>query len=108
MRPGTLRHRVQLQSVSETPATSGEMTQTWSTFATVWANVTPTGMSELVRGDKVVAARSMQVTIRYSSDVAELSPKDRIRYGDRVLQIESVLNVEERNEELTILCSEVV
>ena len=103
MRAGNLRHRVAIQSVTDTASAFGDVSQSWSTVATVWASVTPLTAREALEADQVKTKISHKVTMRYRSDV---STKNRLSYDSRTLNITSVLNVDEKNKTLVVLCVE--
>lgn len=99
--------RITLQSFTETKSDSRHPTKTWSGYATVWAKIRTMGGNEKVRNDQVMGLLSMEITIRYSSDVSDVSVKDRITYGSRTLDIKDVRNIDERNIEIRMICTEV-
>jgi len=65
-----------------------------------------------MKASEVIAAAQAQmnvtqrVTIRYDSTVSELDNSWRILFGTRVLTIDGVRNVNERDRTLELLCSE--
>lgn len=108
---GRLRHRVSIQARQGTGTQDayGQTTNTtdpWVTVATRWADVRP-----LEGTEKFVATQSVQVspevffrvTMRY---YAGLTPQHRLLFGSRVLEIEAVLNVDERNHRMDLACRE--
>lgn len=106
MRGGRLRHRITLQSPGGTRDEVGERTTTWNDVATVWASVEP-----LSTGERHVAAQAHafvthRVTIRYDSLVAAIDASWRVLFGARVLTIEGVRNLEERNSVIELVCTE--
>lgn len=105
MRAGKLRHRISIQRVIETQESSyNEPTGQWVLFAEVSASIVPLSGRELIRAKQVELETDTEITIRYLDG---LSPKMRIVYRDRVFEILSIINTEERNRELRLLCSEV-
>lgn len=104
MRIGKLRHRVELKSVAQTPNTFGEMTDTWSTFATVWASVEPLKGRELLIAQQANSEVTLRVRLRYNSSI---DVNDRVVIGSRILEIVSIINPEERDWEQVLLCKEV-
>lgn len=99
---GLLRHQVEIFSLVETQSTNtGEMVQSWSSLGTVWASI------ESLKGQEKWAAAQRQstidtkITIRYLSGV---SVKGKIVYGSITYMIESIINIDERNRELQIMC----
>lgn len=104
MRAGELRHRVTLEQRTQTVASQGSLTPIWQGVATVWAAVEPVGGDEGERGKHADATITHRVRIRYRPDV---SPKMRVSYGDRRLEVVAVLNQEERDREVFLMCREV-
>ena len=105
VRAGRLRHRVAIQSQSTTLDDYGEATGSWSTGDTVWAAVEPVSGSERDIGEGKAGIVSHRVVMRYNSSV---SPKKRLLFGSRVLNIDSVINVDELNERMSLFCVEEV
>jgi SPP1 family predicted phage head-tail adaptor len=103
MRAGLLRHRVSLQASAETRGSDGEITRTWVTVTTVWASVAPTGGKEYVSEDMLKAAASHLITTRYRPG---LDTSMRVLFGTRVFNIESIVNKDERDRELVLVCQE--
>lgn len=69
---GALRERVTLQQATTATDTQGGRTQTWSTLATVWANVSawPTQPDETIRAGAVNSTLHYRVEMQYRADVA--------------------------------------
>lgn len=103
MQAGRLRHRVTLQGYSETLSALGEPIKAWTDVATVWADVSPERGREAIAAMQIDATVVQRVRIRYR---AGLTPKMRVIFGARTLQVEAVLNVDERNRELLLACVE--
>jgi len=99
--------RVSLQSYTESKSVSGQVTKSWTTYATIWAKIRTMSGTEKVRNDQPVGLLSMEVTIRYSSDVSGVSVKDRILYGSDTFDIKNVRNVDEQRIEIRMLCTQV-
>lgn len=108
MQAGKLQHRVIVQTVTETAQPSGEKRQTWSTLATVWAAVMPVGGSEPWNADQAQPNVTHTVTLRSGGDItrATVTPKNRILYGTRILNIVSITDEEENGFKLTLNCME--
>lgn len=98
-----LRHRVTIQQRSVV-ADGPDKTVSWTTRAEVWANVLPLSGSEAMTAAQLTAGLTTGVTIRHRTDV---SAKDRILFGSRVLQIESYEDPDGKKRFLRLLCSEV-
>lgn len=97
MRAGQLRNRITLQSA--TPSGVGN-TATWADVADVYSRIEPVNGAAAFSGEL-----PQLVTMRYRAGV---STSMRIKYGSRVLWIDSVMNLEQRNRELQLECREYV
>lgn len=83
MKPGRLDRLVTIQRHSTTPSDSGEPVETWAVVGALrqYASMAPVrGEERFVRSDQRVGLDQIEFIIRYSSDVAELEPKDRVIY----------------------------
>ena len=103
MRIGKLRHRVELQRQAENRDGYGQPIRSWATFATVWGSVEPLQGRELEHAKQITAETSHKITIRYQDS---LNVENRVVYGDRIFDIEAILNPHERNEYLLLMCKE--
>lgn len=99
---GQLRHRVEVQVRSVTK-TRGIVTETWATEMLIWAKVSPLAGRELERAREVVANATHQVQTRYRVGI---NTRKRLRHDNRILNIEAVQDVDERNRELILTCVE--
>jgi SPP1 family predicted phage head-tail adaptor len=103
VRIGRLRHRIAIERVTETRDTDGSVIETWSTYATVQASIDPISGREYFAAQSVQADVTHRIVIRYLSGIV---PKMRVKYGSRIFDILSVINVSERNGELQLMCRE--
>ena len=104
MRAGSLRHTVTVQQRTELPDAYGEPAQTWTTLhANQPASIEPLSGRELITAQAVQSDVTHRVRMRY---VAGVQTKHRILFGSRVFDIRAVRNVDERNIELEMLCTE--
>lgn len=78
MRAGPLDTRIALQRKSTGYDPSGEPIESWSTLATRWADLIPVTGSEANAADQFVAREQTRFVIRWSPDIADLSPLDRV------------------------------
>lgn len=93
MPAGRLDRRVTLQQVAETRSSSGDVVQSWSELATVWAGVQqPSGRTAFeaterqARGDAIFR-------IRYRDDV---TAKNRILYQGDIYEILAIKEIGRR------------
>lgn len=105
MEAGTLRHRITLRKKTVTRDTRGGEVVSRATFATVWASVEPLQGREYFAADKENAEVTHRIRLRYLKGVT--SSMD-VLWGTRVFDIESVLNIGERNRELHLMAVEEV
>ena len=104
MQRGRLRHRIIIQAKTETVGANGEKSPTWATWKTPWANIAPAEPSEQIIGERATETGSHQITIDY---IEGLTADHRILYGSRTFNIHGIVNVDERNREMVLSCSEV-
>ena len=103
MRAGRLRHRVTIErNTNSTPNDNGQVKPNWQTVYTRWAAIRPLRGKEYEEAHQMKAIETHEITLRY----VPITRKDRIRYGSRIFNIESVINVGERNKELLCRCVE--
>ncbi len=103
MRAGRLRHRVTIQEPTEGSADSyGETEASWADVATVPAEVQTLSGREAYQANQVHPEATVQVTMRYRSDVLTLW---RLSHDSRTLSIDSLLP-DVRKRELVCLCHE--
>ena len=105
MQAGKLRHRIEIQSPQEVRDTNGEVANVWVSTAKVWAAVEPLSGRELWQAQQIQSEATIRVRLRFLSG---LTTKHRILSGSRLLDVKAVINRDERNEELELLCSESV
>lgn len=103
MRAGKLRHKVTLQSKSETRDDTGQVFRDWSDTATIYASVEPLSGRELVNAQAIESETTYRITIRH---LAGVTTEQRIKFGSRYFEILSVINPEERNIMLQLMCKE--
>lgn len=103
MNIGHMDRRIALQTSTVSVNSYGERTDSWATYATVWAAIIYKGGSEKVSGDQVSSTNKVEFRIRYGSNVSSCTASDRVLYNSQYYQ---VLAVEEigRSEGLTLIC----
>jgi SPP1 family predicted phage head-tail adaptor len=105
MRAGPMRNRITIEAPVETQATDGSVITAWETFSTTWASVEPLIGKEYFAQQREQATVSHKIRMRH---IAGITHKMRIAWGTRLFEIESVLNVGERNREIVLMCSEAI
>jgi len=91
---GRLRHRVTVERRSEALDEFGQRVDVWTEIATAWAKVRPLSGREYLAASGVRAEITHEITMRYPIDV---KPKDRVYFGTRLFDIDSVFTIDERN-----------
>lgn len=105
MRAGLLRHTVTIKRPVATTNSYGEQTVTWVPVATdLRVGINPATAKEDVEGRQIEHEITHQVKMRYRDDIG---PTMRVYYGDRILEIRSIINLRERNREMRLQCVEV-
>ncbi len=104
MRAGNLKHKIIIQSYTETENDFGEVVKGWADFKPAYSSITPISAKEFYKAG-VNAEVSHKVTIRY---IPGVKPKMRVMYGTREFSIEGVINIREENKTLNLFCTEVI
>ena len=107
MRAGRLRHWVNIKRLEAVKnPTTGVVTQTWETFADVWASVEPVSAREFALADQQQSRVMARILIRYIDGIL---PSMRVFYRDHIYKIEGVLSDRKSGiEYLTLPVSEVL
>ena len=99
-----LDRRVTIQSQSATQDAAGQPVDTWSTLATVWANIRYLSGLETLRADAPTATAKASIRIRRRTDVTAAM---RVVYGSTTFRILAVMQ-DEASRKWTDLACEVV
>ena len=103
MRGGRLRHRLVLQSKVEVRGAGGGVTTTWSTEAIVWGAIEPLSGKEYLSIQQTQNEATVRIVLRYYSGLDETW---RVVNGGRAYAIESVINENDRDRQLVLMCSQ--
>ncbi len=102
MRSGLLRHRVTLQKPVETQNAYGEPELRWQTVSSnIWASISPLRGREYLTAQQMTSEITAKVCMRYRMDV---TAKMKIMKGADEYLIEDIINPDERNRELELMC----
>lgn len=104
MNVGAMRHRITFQAQEGQKDVLGGHTGPWKDVASVWAQVKPISGREYFSNVRETTV-SHKIFCRYREGI---TPRLRVKYGKRVFKIISVINWDERNEGLTLMCEEMV
>jgi len=104
-RIGDLRNKITIQVQSSTKDDYGALIETWTDVKTIWAAVNPINGREYFAAESVNSEITHRVKARYTSGI---TPDMRVKFGTRYFNILSIINYEERNIELQLMCREAV
>lgn len=105
MNTGKKRHPVMLQRATTSRDTFGQTIETWSDVGKVWAAIEPATGREVLTSREVIADVTHKLTTRYRPDV---TPQMRVKFGERVFDIQAAFDPDDRGKELLLLCREMV
>ena len=98
---GQLDRRITIQTFSETTDNFGQEVKSFSTLASVWANVVEKVGSEGEDGEMIAATKKVEFVIRYRTDVNE---EMRISYNYNTYKIQAIQSADARKAFLKIVC----
>ena len=102
---GKLRHQVEILKPVISKDTLGQEIESWEVQHSVWASIEPLSGKEYFSAKQVNSEATIKLTIRY---VESLLPHWVVQFGQCIFNIEAIINLEERNRYLQLLCSEKV
>jgi SPP1 family predicted phage head-tail adaptor len=98
---GQLDRRITIQNFSETTDSFGQEVKSFSTLASVWANVVERVGREGEDGEMIAATKKVEFVIRYRTDVDE---EMRISYNNNTYKIQAIQSADARKAFLKIVC----
>ena len=105
MQAGLLNRRVELQQATESRSPTGDVVRTWTTIVTRWAQILPLRGQEKFTASQMEAQTNVKIRIRYYSGIDQTW---RIKKGDTIYNIKSVINIGDRNYAQEIEVMEVI
>jgi len=103
VRIGALNKTIVLQSKTEVDDGMGAFTSTWGDEYTVKGAIWPVTGKEMIQNSALTSTISHKIQIRYLPDVKATW---RVKYGTRLFNILSVINQNERNRVIDLICKE--
>lgn len=103
MQIGRLRQRITLQRQHYRQNDYGASIAEWQDIATVWAEVKPLTGREFFTAQQIQSEITTQITIRYLDNI---DTTGRVLFGSHQYEILSVMNSQERNISLQLMCKE--
>lgn len=104
MNAGKLRHRITFQRPATAEDRAAGYDDDWVDGVSTWAQISPISGKEYFNQVRELTV-SHKIYCRYRPGI---DPRMRIKFGTRIFRILSVINWEERNEGLTIMCEELI
>jgi SPP1 family predicted phage head-tail adaptor len=103
MASSRLKHRLSLQQEVLSSDGMGGYVKTWEVLAELWAEIRPLGGLEVFFSGQLNARATHKIRLRYRSGVTSAM---RLVFGERVFNIRSVHNIDEKNDMLELLVEE--
>jgi len=100
---GKMRYRVKVQRATNTRDAGGGLSQTFSPVTTIFANIKPKNANSIYRQGILQEKVTHEITIRYMKNI---DTNSKITYGTRQFAVNGIINVDERDRFLTLLCEE--
>lgn len=101
MQAGKLNRKIVIQSQSTTQDDTGQPLNTWTTFATPWANIRFMNGIETMKGDSPTSVAKASIRIRYREDITNAM---QVVYNGITYRILAVLPDEAKREHVDLSC----
>lgn len=101
MKAGGLKTRVVIEQQSATPDALGQPTNTWTTVATVWADIRHQRGMEMVKAEMLMSKLLASIRIRYRTDI---TPNMRVKQGSTIYNIRAVSPDANNRDYIDLLC----
>jgi SPP1 family predicted phage head-tail adaptor len=105
MNPGKLNKRITFQRFIEGKDADGFPLEEWQDVKTCWAMIKTLKGREYFQSATTQNENSSRFIIRYTTG---LHPDMQILYKGRTFEIESIINDDEMNKTLTIICKDMM
>jgi SPP1 family predicted phage head-tail adaptor len=105
---GGLKCKITIEQQSTTQNTYGEYPNSWTTFGTAWAEVITMNTfanREAVTANQEHSRIDVKFRIRYLSGTL---PKMRVSFNSAYYDIKAVININEENRFMWLMCEKVV
>jgi SPP1 family predicted phage head-tail adaptor len=92
---GLAKHRIAIQTQTETTDSYGGRSLAWSNTYNVWAYITPVSVFENIKSQALNSEVTHKAIIRYNENLANtaVTAKYRISFDDRIYSIEGIENL---------------
>jgi SPP1 family predicted phage head-tail adaptor len=102
---GSYRHPITLQKQSQTKNDYGEKVPTWTDFAQSRAGIYPISGKDFIASAEVNSEVTTKINLRY---IPGVTADMRVKFGERIFKIIAVMNFQERNKEIQLMCKEMI
>ena len=103
MRPGLLKHYITLQIPSSSKNAMGEWVTSWSDWVSCHASIEPNSGKMFYEAMQANSEAQGKIRIRFRTGV---QPTMRVKYGQRIFKILSIVQPGERRRELHLMYKE--
>lgn len=103
VRVGRMRHRLVLQRKVESRSATGAVNHTWTTDSTVWGAIEPLSGREYEAAAVTQNETDVRIIIRYHATIAA---SWRVTHGGKAYSIKSIINHDQKNDMMTLMCSQ--
>ena len=100
---GKMRYKVKVETATNTVDAGGGITQNFNSVAFIYANIVPKNANSSYRQGILQEKVTHEITIRYRKDI---DTNAKITYEDRSFAVNGIINVDERDRFLKLLCEE--
>jgi SPP1 family predicted phage head-tail adaptor len=109
LRGGEMRHSITIQRYTSSQDSLGALVLTWGTLITARAMVETVGYTGRLETtpQQDLATVVYRIRIRYRTD-ATPAPKDRVIYGSKTLNLDSIVDPTGRRREYVLMCTEIL
>ena len=103
MKIGNLNKLITLQYKTRVSDGMGGFTETYNDSDEVFAAIWPKSAKDAVNADQTIMTATHRIRIRYRST---MRGSWRIKFGNRYFAVTGIVNPEERNEWMDLICKE--
>jgi SPP1 family predicted phage head-tail adaptor len=105
MRAGVLRDRIVVEEAVPMQDATGEMVVTWVPRTIVWASIEPlTGREAILLAAQGASQMNTRICMRWSYLLSGMTSSWRLREGSTFYNIKSIINKDNANRELELMC----
>lgn len=96
MKLGAMRHRLALQSRTETLDSFGDAVLSYTSIATVWGSLRAVSGRERYIAQQAQSEVSHEAIVRHTTDTESLTPEDRVTFDSRTFDVISNIDPDGR------------